>query len=87
MLREAIPNFWPMRTFIHHNPLHGLEHLPFAEAAEQGARLFGARVWLPRAGHQRFLAEGKVDVATLRQALRGFLAGTPRIGGLDLGFR
>jgi hypothetical protein len=29
---EPIPYFWPMRTFIHHNPLHGLEHLPFKEA-------------------------------------------------------
>ena len=29
---EPIPFFWPMRAFIHHNPLHGLEQLPFEEA-------------------------------------------------------
>jgi len=34
---EPIPYFWPMRTFIHHNPLHGLEHLPFAQAVVQSA--------------------------------------------------
>lgn len=37
---EPIPYFWPMRTFIHHNPLHGLEHLAFEEALKLGAELF-----------------------------------------------
>ena len=22
---EVIAQYWPMRTFVHHNPLHGLE--------------------------------------------------------------
>ncbi len=29
---EPIAPFWPMKTFIHHNPIHGLEHLPFDQA-------------------------------------------------------
>ena len=36
---EQIPFFWPMRTFIHHNPLHGLEDLPFDQAVVEGKRL------------------------------------------------
>ena len=28
-----------MRTFVHHNPLHGLEDLPFDEAVRQGATI------------------------------------------------
>ena len=35
---EPIPFFWPMRSFIHHNPLHGLEHLPFEDAVAEGER-------------------------------------------------
>ena len=28
---EVIAQYWPMRTFVHHNPLHSLEYLPFTE--------------------------------------------------------
>ena len=67
---EPIPSFWPMRAFIHHNPLHGLEDLPFAEAVEKGARLFHARGFLPRPLYRRYLADGKVDLAAARRSRR-----------------
>ena len=47
---EPIPFFWPMRTFIHHNPLHGLEDLPFEQAVQEGKRLLHGRVCLRRCG-------------------------------------
>lgn len=80
---EAIPYFWPMRTFIHHNPLYGLEHLPFEQAVAEGERLFHARSYLPRPVQQRYLAEGRMDLAVLKAQVAGFLAGRPEIGGLD----
>ena len=43
---EVISQYWPMRTFIHHNPLHGLESLPFNQAVQRGALLFGGREYL-----------------------------------------
>jgi len=58
---EVLPFFWPMRQFIHHNPLHGLEHLPFEDAVTEAARLFHARGWLPRSAYQRMLAEGALN--------------------------
>ena len=40
---EAIAPYWPMRTFIHHNPLHGLEDLPFDQAVKRGVQLLGGK--------------------------------------------
>ncbi len=80
---EPIPSFWPMRTFIHHNPLFGLEHLPFAEAVRMGERLFHARGTLPRSLYQRYLAQGKVDTQALAQRVEGFLAQQPAVNGFD----
>ncbi|WP_312262680.1 DUF2309 domain-containing protein [Candidatus Igneacidithiobacillus taiwanensis] len=71
---EPIPRFWPMRTFIHHNPLFGLEHLPFPEAVAQGSQLFHGRGYLPRSHYQGYRAEGKIDDAALRRYLQDFLA-------------
>ena len=80
---EPIPFFWPMRTFIHHNPLYGLEHLPFEQAVGEGERLFHARGFLPRAIQQGYLASGKVDPAALEDQVERFLAAQPDIAGLD----
>ena len=81
---EPVPYFWPMRAFIHHNPLHGLEHMPFERAVEKGASLFHGRTYLPRAVYQRYLAQGKIDHARLTQEVDRFLAQREDIAGLDL---
>ncbi|WP_018174441.1 DUF2309 domain-containing protein [Thioalkalivibrio sp. ALJ9] len=87
MAAEPIPNFWPMRTFIHHNPLHGLENLPFPDAIRRGEELFHGRGFLPRADYQRLFREGRVDRDTLEARVDAALESHPAlraIGGLDL---
>jgi uncharacterized protein YbcC (UPF0753/DUF2309 family) len=66
MAGEVLPFFWPMRNFIHHNPLHGLEHLPFEQAVAEAARLFHARGYLRRADYQRLMARGSIDAPVLK---------------------
>ncbi|MBN8772112.1 MAG: DUF2309 family protein, partial [Thiobacillus sp.] len=80
---EPIPFFWPMRTFIHHNPLYGLEHLPFEQAVGEGERLFHARGFLPRPIQQRYLASGKIDLVALEDQVERFLATQPDIAGFN----
>lgn len=71
---EVLPFFWPMRNFIHHNPLHGLEHLPFEQAIAEATRLFHARGWLPRKDYQRMLAEGSIERADIAAEIDAFVA-------------
>lgn len=85
MAAEPIPNFWPMRTFIHHNPLHGLEHLDFETAVRQGEKLFHGRAFLSRAEYQQYDAEGRICEATLKASIETFLARQPEpVPGIDL---
>ena len=81
---EPIPYFWPMRSFIHHNPLHGLEDMPFETAVEQGRRLFHARGYLPRSEYQRYLKQGSVDYAALESGIGEFAAQHAVPSGIDL---
>ena len=81
---EPLPLFWPMRTFIHHNPLHALETMPFDEAVRYGERLFGGRVFLSREAYQAYLADGEVDRAALAAAVEAFSAAQDVPAGVDL---
>lgn len=67
---EAIAVFWPMRTFIHHNPLHGFEDLEFDEALKRGEDVFGGRGYLSLDVSRRFYFEGRIDERRLEELLR-----------------
>lgn len=81
---EPVPYFWPMRSFIHHNPLHGLESLPFHVAVEKGSRLFRGRVYLSRGQYQSYLNQGDVDRQALQDGVSAFAATRDSIDGIDL---
>jgi hypothetical protein len=81
---EPVPFFWPMRNFIHHNPLHGFEHLPFEEAVANGERLFHARGFLPRAAYRRYFDSGQVDPGALERGVRQFVKEQPAFVPFDL---
>jgi len=81
---EQIPFFWPMRTFIHHNPLHGMEDLPFEQAVQEGKRLLHGRVFLRRPVYQMYLQQGKVDREDLINQISQYVAKRDAIPGIDL---
>ena len=62
---EAIAHYWPMRTFIHHNPLHGLEELAFDQAVKRGEQLMGGQGYLPNAAYRRYFEQGRIRVEDL----------------------
>jgi len=81
---EQIPFFWPMRTFIHHNPLHGLEDLPFDQAVQEGKRLFHGRVFLRRPVYQSYLEQGKIDKKDLENQVSEYISKRDEVSGIDL---
>ena len=66
---EPISHYWPMQTFIHHNPLHGLEHLPFVLAVEQGKRFLGGNGYLSNEEYQNYFRQGRISEESINEAL------------------
>ena len=66
---DAIPHFWPFRTFIHHNPLHGFEAFSFEQAVRHGQQLFKGRGYLPNEVYRRYYDEGRIASEHLEAVL------------------
>lgn len=67
---EPVAQFWPMKGFVHHNPIHGLEHLPFDEAVREAKHLFGAEGYLPNTEYRALFRTGRMTEANVDRALR-----------------
>lgn len=74
MAGEVLPFFWPMRNFIHHNPLHGLEHLPFEQAVAEASHLFHAQGYLKRTDYQRLMERGSIEPEVVQELVAEFVA-------------
>ena len=68
---EPVSHFWPMKTFIHHNPLHGLEHLPFEKAIKEGQRFVRGKGYLSSKENVKFFMQGRISEESIEHALSG----------------
>ncbi len=88
-LRHAIEHFEhvlpaqaPIRDFVHHNTLHGFQHLNFPEALAAAREVNGAYGYQSGDDYRRYLAEGRIaseDLATVLAEDERFDAETPLI--------
>src|SRR5918996_4402987 len=72
---EIVAPFWPMRTFIHHNPLHGFEDLDFEEAVQRGRHFFGSDGYLSPSGYREYVRSGRIHERHLEAVLRPLATG------------
>jgi len=67
---EPIAPFWPMRTMVAQNPLHGLEYLPFDEAVRKGKDLLGGNGYLANEEYRQFYRNGRITRESFERAFR-----------------
>ena len=66
---EVIAQYWPMRTFVHHNPLHSLEYLPFEETVRRGKQFMGGNGYLSGQLYRMYVKSGRIHSLQLDAAV------------------
>ncbi len=67
---EIIAQYWPMRTFVYRNPLHGLEDLHFEEAAQRAHQVLGGKSYLPNEVFRDYVRSGRILPHQIDAALK-----------------
>jgi uncharacterized protein YbcC (UPF0753/DUF2309 family) len=65
---EPIAPFWPMRTMVAQNPIHGLEYLPFDQAVRKGKDLLGGNGYLANEEYRQFYRNGRITKESFERA-------------------
>lgn len=67
---RVISQYWPMTSFVHHNPIHKLETLPFHEAVKVAHRFIGGHGYLTNEMYRKLVETGRIKSKHLDDALK-----------------
>ncbi len=69
---NVIAHYWPMTTFVHHNPIRSLETFPFHEAIRVAHRFIGGRGYLANEMYRELVTSGRIRAQHLDAAVQSF---------------
>lgn len=81
---ELLPAQGPIEVFVHHNPLHAFEALPFEQAVLEAQRGFRCEPYLHEQCYRREFQAGRIEAGDLDAVRNGDLGerATELIAGL-----
>lgn len=68
----VLAHYWPMTTFVHHNPIRSLEVFPFHQAIRVAQRFIGGRGYLSNEMYRKLVKSGRIASQHLDAAIRSF---------------
>ncbi len=69
----VIAHYWPMTTFVHHNPIRSLETLPFHEAVRVARRFIGGRGYLSNEMYRQLVKSGRIASQHLDASVQSYI--------------
>ena len=68
-LKHYLPAQAPLKDFIHHNTLHSFQELPFFDATQRAAEIFGYKVSLALGEYRKMFAYKKINEKILDKVI------------------
>ncbi len=76
---------WPMAYFVHHNPINGLENLPFHRAIRLANHFLGSRGYLPNEKYRKQVELGRIKITHLDSAIQSYILKYGTDSSIELG--